>query len=186
VAARPRGPIDLGELLRSRVVDVADFPQQGVVFKDISPLLADHVAFAGAVDAIVAHHGRGTVDKVVGIEARGFILAAPVAYHFGAGFVPVRKPGKLPLATHEEEYSLEYGTNVLQVHQEAFAPGDRVLIVDDVLATGGTAAAAARLVVTAGAELVGLSVLLELEFLAGRAAFAAEQPAVDVHALLAY
>ena len=185
MSARPHGPIDLAALLRSRVVDVPDFPQPGVVFKDISPLLADHVAFAGAVDAIVAHHGRGTVDKVVGIEARGFILAAPVAYHFGAGFVPVRKPGKLPLATHEEEYSLEYGTNVLQVHQEAFAPGDRVLIVDDVLATGGTAAAAARLVQTAGAELVGLSVLLELQFLGGRAAFAAEQPDIDVHALLA-
>jgi adenine phosphoribosyltransferase len=168
------------------VVDVPDFPLPGVVFKDISPLLADHVAFAGAVDAIVAHHGRGTVDKVVGIEARGFILAAPVAYHFGAGFVPVRKAGKLPLATHEEEYDLEYGTNVLQVHQDAFEPGDRVLIVDDVLATGGTAAAAARLVATAGADVVGLSVLLELEFLGGRQAFMAEQPGLDVHALLTY
>jgi adenine phosphoribosyltransferase len=186
VPARVRGPIDLGALLRSRVVDVPDFPQAGVVFKDISPLLADHVAFAGAVDAIVANHGRGTIDKVVGIEARGFILAAPVAYHFGAGFVPVRKPGKLPLATHEEAYDLEYGTNVLQVHQDAFEPGDRVLIVDDVLATGGTAAAGARLVVAAGAEVVGLSVLLELGFLQGRAAFIAEQPGVDVHALLTY
>ena len=183
---RVRGPVDLDALLRSRVVDVPDFPLPGVVFKDISPLLADHVAFAGAVDAIVAHHGRGTVDKVVGIEARGFILAAPVAYHFGAGFVPVRKPGKLPLATHEEEYDLEYGTNVLQVHQEAFEPGDRVLIVDDVLATGGTAAAAARLVTTAGADVVGLSVLLELEFLGGRPVFAAEHPDVDIHALLTY
>ncbi|MCU1589494.1 MAG: adenine phosphoribosyltransferase [Frankiales bacterium] len=178
--------MDLDALLRSRVVDVPDFPLPGVVFKDISPLLADHVAFAGAVDAVVAHHGRGTIDKVVGIEARGFILAAPVAYHFGAGFVPVRKPGKLPLATHEEQYSLEYGTNVLQVHQDAFAPGDRVLIVDDVLATGGTAAAAARLVETAGAEVVGLSVLLELEFLGGRVAFTEQQPGVDVHALLTY
>jgi adenine phosphoribosyltransferase len=185
VPTRVRGPVDLGALLRSRVVDVPDFPQPGVVFKDISPLLADHVAFAGAVDAIVAHHGRGTVDKVVGIEARGFIVAAPVAYHFGAGFVPVRKPGKLPLATHEEAYELEYGTNVLQVHQDAFETGDRVLIVDDVLATGGTAAAAARLVAAAGADLVGLSVLLELGFLGGRAAFIAEQP-VDVHALLTY
>ena len=184
--ARVRGPVDLDALLRSRVVDVPDFPLPGVVFKDISPLLADHVAFAGAVDAVVAHHGRGTVDKVVGIEARGFILAAPVAYHFGAGFVPVRKPGKLPLATHEEEYDLEYGTNVLQVHRDAFEPHDRVLIVDDVLATGGTAAAAARLVTTAGAEVVGLSVLLELEFLRGRGAFLQEQPGVDVHALLTY
>jgi adenine phosphoribosyltransferase len=186
VPARVRGPVDLDALLRSRVVDVPDFPQPGVVFKDISPLLADHVAFAGAVDAIVAHHGRGTVDKVVGIEARGFIIAAPVAYHFGAGFVPVRKPGKLPLATHEEAYALEYGTNVLQVHQDAFEPGDRVLIVDDVLATGGTAAAGARLVAAAGADVVGLSVLLELGFLGGREAFSTEQPGVDVHALLTY
>ncbi len=185
-AAVPRAPLDLAALLRDRIVDVPDFPQAGVVFKDISPLLADHVAFAGAVDAIVAHHGRGTVDKVVGIEARGFIVAAPVAYHFGAGFVPVRKPGKLPLATHETGYDLEYGQNVLQVHRDALAPGDRVLVVDDVLATGGTAAAAARLVAMAGAELVGLSVLLELEFLGGRAAFAKEHAGIDVHALLSY
>jgi adenine phosphoribosyltransferase len=184
--SRRRGPVDLDALLRERIVDVPDFPTPGVVFKDISPLLADHVAFAGAVDAIVAHHGRGTVDKVVGIEARGFIVAAPVAYHFGAGFVPVRKPGKLPGETHETAYALEYGENVLQVHQDAFAPGDRVLVVDDVLATGGTAAAAARLVVRAGAEVVGLSVLMELGFLGGRAALAAEHPELDVHALLAY
>ena len=103
---RRRGPLDLPALLRERIVDVPDFPTPGVLFKDISPLLADHVAFAGAVDAIVAHHGRGTVDKVVGIEARGFIVAAPVAYHFGAGFVPVLKPGKLPGPTHETAYAL--------------------------------------------------------------------------------
>jgi adenine phosphoribosyltransferase len=103
-------PVDLPALLRSRIVDVPDFPSPGVVFKDITPLLADHVAFAGAVDAIVAHHGRGSVDKVVGIEARGFLLAAPVAYHFGAGFVPVRKAGKLPQGTHEVHYDLEYGS----------------------------------------------------------------------------
>lgn len=175
-------PLDLQALLRSRISDVPDFPEPGVVFKDISPLLADHIAFAGAVDAIVAHHGRGTVDKVVGIEARGFLLAAPVAYHFGAGFVPVRKPGKLPLAVHERSYDLEYGSNVLQVHQEAFAPGDRVLVVDDVLATGGTAAAAMALVEAAGGTVVGLSVLLELTFLHGRAAL----PGRDVHALLTY
>jgi len=179
-------PLDLGALLRSRVIDVPDFPQPGVVFKDISPLLADHVAFAAAVDAIVAHRGRGSVDKVVGIEARGFIVAAPVAYHFGAGFIPVRKPGKLPLSTHETSYDLEYGQNVLQIHRSALAPGDRVLVVDDVLATGGTAAAAARLVTTAGAELAGLSVLIELEFLGGRTAFCQEYPDVDVHALLSY
>ncbi|MEX2289917.1 MAG: adenine phosphoribosyltransferase [Mycobacteriales bacterium] len=183
---RRRGPVDLDALLRSRVVDVPDFPSPGIVFKDISPLLADHVAFAAAVDAVVAHHGRGTVDKVVGIEARGFIVAAPVAYHFGAGFVPVRKPGKLPGPTHETSYALEYGTNVLQVHRDAFEPGDRVLIVDDVLATGGTAAAAARLVEQAGAEVVGLSVLLELSFLGGRAGLAGAHPGFDVHALLTY
>ena len=183
---RRSGPVDLDALLRSKVVDVPDFPSPGIVFKDISPLLADHVAFAGAVDAIVAHHGRGNVDKVVGIEARGFIVAAPVAYHFGAGFVPVRKPGKLPGPTHETSYDLEYGSNVLQVHRDAFEPGDRVLVVDDVLATGGTAAAAARLVEQAGAQVVGLSVLLELTFLGGRAALAAEHESFDVHALLTY
>ncbi len=177
--------LDLESLLRSRIVDVPDFPTPGIVFKDISPLLADHVAFAGAVDAIVAHYGRGNVDKVVGIEARGFLLAAPVAYHFGAGFVPVRKAGKLPGATHEAAYALEYGEAVLQVHQDAFAPGERVLVVDDVLATGGTATAAVRLVQAAGATPVGLSVLLELGFLAGRAALARAHPTLEVHALLA-
>ena len=179
-------PLDLPALLRERIVDVPDFPTPGVVFKDISPVLADHIAFAGAVDAIVAHHGRGTVDKVVGIEARGFLLAAPVAYHFGAGVVPVRKPGKLPLETHEVAYDLEYGSNVLQVHRGAFAPGERVLVVDDVLATGGTAAAAATLVAEAGATPVGLSVLMELSFLGGRAAMAAAHPDLDVHTLLVY
>jgi adenine phosphoribosyltransferase len=177
--------LDLPALLASRIVDVPDFPTPGVVFKDISPLLADHVAFAGAVDAVVAHHGRGTVDKVVGIEARGFLLAAPVAYHFGAGFVPVRKPGKLPLGTIETSYSLEYGSNRLQMHADALAPGERVLVVDDVLATGGTAAAAVRLVREAGALPVGLSVLLELSFLRGRPLLAEAEPELEVHALLA-
>jgi adenine phosphoribosyltransferase len=172
--------LDLPTLLRERVRDVPDYPQPGVVFKDITPLLADHVAFAGAVDAVVAHHGRGTIDKVVGIEARGFILAAPVAYHFGAGFVPVRKQGKLPGPTHEAAYALEYGEAVLEVQQDAFRPGDRVLIVDDVLATGGTVAATAGLVRAAGGVLAGASVLLELSFLNGRAAL----PGLDVHALV--
>jgi adenine phosphoribosyltransferase len=172
--------LDLPALLRERITDVPDYPQAGVVFKDITPLLADHVAFAGAVDAIVAHHGRGTIDKVVGIEARGFILAAPVAYHFGAGFVPVRKQGKLPGPTHETSYALEYGEAVLEVQQQAFRPGDRVLVVDDVLATGGTVAAAAGLVRRAGGVLAGVSVLLELSFLNGREAL----PGLDVHALV--
>jgi adenine phosphoribosyltransferase len=172
--------LDLPALLQERVRDVPDYPIAGVMFKDISPLLADHIAFAGAVDAIVAHHGRGTIDKVVGIEARGFIIAAPVAYHFGAGFVPVRKKGKLPGATFEAAYALEYGEAVLQVQRDAFTPGDRVLIVDDVLATGGTVAATADLVRQAGGRLMGVSVLLELSFLQGRERLSA----LDVHALV--
>jgi adenine phosphoribosyltransferase len=176
--------LDLGKLLASRVRDVPDYPQPGVVFRDITPLLADHVAFAGAVDAIVAHYGRGTIDKVVGIEARGFIVAAPVAYHFGAGFVPVRKTGKLPAATYEESYALEYGEAALEVHCDAFDPGDRVLVVDDVLATGGTAEAAATLVERAGGLVVGISVLIELTFLKGRERLS--QHDRYVHALLSY
>ncbi|MDP9431843.1 MAG: adenine phosphoribosyltransferase [Actinomycetota bacterium] len=173
-------PLELDVLLRERVRDVPDYPQPGVMFKDITPVLADHVAFAGAVDAVVAHHGRGTIDKVVGIEARGFIFAAPVAYHFGAGFVPVRKAGKLPSATYSRRYDLEYGSATLEVHRDAFEPADRVLIVDDVLATGGTAAATGELIAQAGGELVGCSVLLELAFLKGRSRLLG----VDVHALL--
>ena len=161
-------PVDLTELLRSRIVDVPDFPSPGVVFKDISPLLADHVAFAAAVDAVVAHHGRGTVDKVAGIEARGFLLGAPVAYHFGAGFVPVRKVGKLPRDTHAVSYALEYGEATLELHRDGVAPGDRVLLVDDVLATGGTVRATRELVEACGATPIAVSVLMELGFLAGR------------------
>jgi len=167
-------------MLLARIRDVPDYPRPGILFKDITPLLADHVAFAGAVDAFVAWYGRGTIDKIVGIEARGFILAAPVAYHMGAGFVPVRKKGKLPGATLEGCYALEYGEATLQVHADAFAPSDRVVIVDDVLATGGTAAASIDLVRRAGAEVVGVSVLMELGFLAGRERLAD----IDVHALL--
>ncbi len=178
--------MNVEDLLRSRIVDVLDFPTPGIVFKDISPLLADHDAFSAAVDAVVAHHVDAAVDKVVGIEARGFIVAAPAAYHLQAGFVPVRKPGKLPGQTHETAYALEYADNVLQVQRGAFSPGDRVLIVDDVLATGGTAAAAARLVAMAGAQVVGFSVLLELGFLSGRTALAAAHPGVPLHALLEY
>jgi adenine phosphoribosyltransferase len=156
------------ERLRSLVRDVPDFPQQGVVFKDITPLLADPVSFSSIIDMIVVHFGRGTVDRVVGIEARGFILASPVAYHFGAGFVPVRKAGKLPWETDAEQYELEYGTETLEVHRDALKPGERVLIVDDVLATGGTALAAAKLVERLGGKVVGIAFLIELGFLGGR------------------
>ena len=174
----------LVESLVARVVDVPDFPTPGIVFKDISPLLADRLSFAAAVDAMAEVHLEQRIDKVVGIEARGFVLAAPLAYRLGAGFVPVRKPGKLPGRTHETAYALEYGTNVLQVHRDALAPGDRVLIVDDVLATGGTAAAAAHLVQACGAELLGFSLLLELAFLDGRAALGRVRPGIPVTSLL--
>ncbi len=154
-------------VLRGSIRDIPDFPKPGVTFKDITPLLADPVAFSTAVDAIVVSFGRGNVDKVVGIEARGFIIAAPVAYHFNAGFVPLRKPGKLPYETVSESYDLEYGAETLELHVDAFAPGDRVLIVDDVLATGGTARAACDLVERAGGKVVGLAFVIELEFLSG-------------------
>ena len=155
-------------VLRESIRDIPDFPKPGVTFKDITPLLSDPLAFSTAVDAIVVSFGRGTIDKVVGIEARGFIIAAPVAYHFGAGFVPLRKPGKLPYETVTEPYELEYGTESLELHTDAFAPGDRVLIVDDVLATGGTARAACNLVEQAGGKVTGLAFVIELEFLNGR------------------
>jgi adenine phosphoribosyltransferase len=156
------------EQVKGLIRDVPDFPQKGIVFKDITPLLADENAFSSVIDLIVVHYGRGNIDKVVGIEARGFILASPVAYHFGAGFVPVRKEGKLPWNTDREEYALEYGTAVLEVHKDAIVPGERVLIVDDVLATGGTARATAKLVERLGGKVMGIACLVELTFLQGR------------------
>ncbi|MBW3657660.1 MAG: adenine phosphoribosyltransferase [Actinobacteria bacterium] len=156
-------------VLESHIREVPDFPKSGVSFKDVTPLLLDHVAFSTVVDALVMHFGRGTVDKVVGIEARGFIFAAPVAYHFGAGFVPARKAGKLPGPSRSATYDLEYGSATLEIHEDAISPGDRVLIVDDVLATGGTAAATASLVEGLGGEVVGLGFLIELGFLGGAA-----------------
>jgi adenine phosphoribosyltransferase len=173
----------LEALLLARIRDVPDYPKAGILFKDITPLLADHTAFTAAVDALAAPHrrgGAGQVDKVVGIEARGFILAAPVACTTGAGLVPVRKKGKLPAATYEATYDLEYGTATLEVHQDAFTPGEQVLIVDDVLATGGTVAATIDLVERAGARVVGVSVLMELGFLSGRDRL----PGREVRALL--
>jgi len=162
---------DVAEAMKRLIVDVPDFPEPGIVFKDITPLLADHDAFTAVVDAL-ADAGRGDgqpgVDKVVGMEARGFILAAPVALALGAGFVPVRKAGKLPRETHAVSYALEYGEATLELHRDAIAPGDRVLLVDDVLATGGTVAATRRLVESCGGVVVGVAVLMELTFLPGR------------------
>jgi adenine phosphoribosyltransferase len=159
---------DDAEWLKSLIRDVPDFPQKGIVFKDITPLLADEVAFSTVIDLITVRFGRGNVDKVVGIEARGFILASSVAYHFGAGFVPVRKAGKLPWESEAESYELEYGTETLEIHKDALRPGERVLIVDDVLATGGTARATAKLVERLGGKVVGIACLVELAFLSGR------------------
>jgi adenine phosphoribosyltransferase len=157
----------LADLIRARIRDVADYPQPGIVFKDITPLLADGAALSAVVAALAA--GHGPVDKVAGIEARGFILAASVAYRLSSGFVPVRKQGRLPGPTFSQSYQLEYGTATIEVHQDAFSPGERVLVVDDVLATGGTAEATTDLVRRAGAEVVGVAVILELAFLGGRA-----------------
>jgi len=165
------GPGDeLTRHITTLVRDVPDYPQAGVVFKDITPLLADGKAFAAVIEALAETYGP--VDKVAGIEARGFIFAAPVACRLGAGFVPIRKKGKLPGVTFAQEYDLEYGTATIEVLTDAFAPGERVLVIDDVLATGGTARATADLVRRAGAQVTGLAVLLELSFLNGRARLA--------------
>jgi len=152
---------------RQLIREVPDFPKPGVVFKDITNLLADGAAFDLIVTALIAPF-LGQVDKVAAIEARGFILGAPAAVALGAGLVPLRKPGKLPWNTLNESYELEYGIDALEIHTDALTAGDRVLLVDDVIATGGTARAAAALVATSGADLVGLAALLELEHLDGR------------------
>jgi adenine phosphoribosyltransferase len=163
-----------GETLARLIVDVPDYPAPGVVFKDITPVLADHAAFTEVVEALADagcdSSGATVVDTVVGMEARGFILAAPVALALGASFVPVRKAGKLPRATYAESYALEYGEATLEMHRDALAPGARVLLVDDVLATGGTVAATVRLIERGGGVAVAASVLMELSFLPGRQA----------------
>jgi adenine phosphoribosyltransferase len=156
-------------LLEARIRDVPDFPKPGIVFKDVTPLLADPAAFAHAIQVMSDAFCDEGIDKVVGIEARGFILAAPVALACGAGFVPARKAGKLPSSRRGVSYELEYGSETVELHDDAFAPGDRVLIVDDVLATGGTAAATVDLVRQLGGEVVGLAFLIELGFLGGAA-----------------
>jgi len=166
--------IDVRTALERLVLDVPDFPEPGIVFKDVTPLLADHAAFTSVIEALAAagrdESGRVVVDKVVGMEARGFILAAPVALALGVGFVPVRKPGKLPAETVEQSYALEYGTDKLQVHRDAIVPGEKVLIVDDLVATGGTARATAQLIEQLGGVVVGMGFIIELTFLDPRKA----------------
>jgi adenine phosphoribosyltransferase len=158
--------------LEDHIHDIPDFPEPGIVFKDVTPLLADHAAFTSVIEALAAagrdESGRVVVDKVVGMEARGFIFAAPVALALGTGFVPVRKSGKLPRETHAVTYALEYGEATLEMHRDALAPGDRVLLVDDVLATGGTVAATRSLVESSGGTVHAVAVLMELGFLPGR------------------
>jgi adenine phosphoribosyltransferase len=160
----------------SLVREIADFPKPGIRFKDISPLLADGPGFAAAIRAMAEPWREARLQAVVGIEARGFILGAPLARELGIGFVPVRKPGKLPGEVIEESYALEYGSDRLQVHRDALPAGARVLLVDDVLATGGTLAAAARLVSRLGLELVGGAVLMELAMLDGRRHWTSSAP----------
>jgi adenine phosphoribosyltransferase len=155
--------------LESYIRDIPDFPQKGVMFKDITPLLADPGAFHETIDRLADGYADEGVNKVLGAEARGFIFAAPLAYKLGAGFIPARKPGKLPWETTSATYQLEYGTDSLEMHRDAIVPGDRVVIVDDVLATGGTASAKAALVAENGGVVVGFAFLIELDFLGGRA-----------------
>jgi adenine phosphoribosyltransferase len=155
------------DAVRARIRDVPDFPKKGIVFKDITPVLADPALFRQVIDALVARWKGERIAKVIGIESRGFIFAAPLAYALGAGFCIVRKPGKLPWEVIREAYALEYGEASLELHIDAVGPGERVLVVDDVLATGGTAEAVGRLVARQGAELVAYSFLVELSFLNG-------------------
>lgn len=148
-----------------RIVDIPDYPEPGVVFKDITPLFDDAEALRAVIDAIADHFADRGITKVVGAEARGFMVGAPVAYRLGCGFVPARKPGKLPREVYSQSYSLEYGTDELQIHQDALTPDDRVLIVDDLVATGGTAVATGKLVEQSGASVAGFAFILELCFL---------------------
>lgn len=172
----------LVEPFNSLIRDIPDFPEPGVVFKDITPILADRQAFASLIKQMADPYRDEGITHVAGIEARGFTLAAPIAHDLGAGFIPIRKPGKLPYETRGEDYELEYGTDRLEVHVDAADGHDRVLLVDDVIATGGTASAALRLMTSIGAEPAGFSVFIELAFLNGRA----HLPPVPYHALLVY
>lgn len=170
--------LDLAAYIR----DVPDFPKPGIIFKDITPLLRSPEALAGTIQLLSAPFEGLSISKVAAIESRGFIFGAGVALHLGCGFVPIRKPGKLPWTTYRHEYTLEYGKDALEVHCDALEPGDRVVVVDDVLATGGTAAAAMALASRFGAEPVGLAVVIELDFLNGRQRIGG----IPVHSLLHY
>lgn len=170
------------DALRSAIRDVNDFPKEGIVFKDISPILEDPDLFKQSCELLAATAREYKIDKVVGIDARGFIFAAPIALDFGAGFVPVRKKGKLPWDTISTDYALEYGTNTVEMHKDAVKPGEKVLLVDDLLATGGTAAAAVKLLNELGADLVCVSFLVELSFLNGREKIDCS----NIHSILTY
>jgi len=172
----------MDDRIRARIRDVVDFPKEGIVFKDLTPLMADPVAFRGVIDELAEHVAGRRLDRIVGIEARGFIFGAALACVLGKGFSIVRKPGKLPWRTDREEYSLEYGKGVLEIHEDAVQSGERVLIVDDLLATGGTAAAASRLVERRGGEVVSLAFVVELAFLQGRRLLEGR----EVHSLVSY
>ncbi len=162
--------------------NIPDFPQPGIQFKDITPVLADARLFAGAISLLTEKFKPGSVDAVVGIDARGFIFAAAAAVQLQAGFVPVRKKGKLPYQTHEQEYALEYGSATIAIHVDALKPGSRVLLIDDLLATGGTAAAAAALVTKLGAQILEAGFLIELKFLRGRE----KLPGISIRSLVVY
>jgi adenine phosphoribosyltransferase len=168
--------------LAAAIRDVPDFPKPGILFKDITPVLADARLFAGAIDLLAGSFKPGQVDAVVGIDARGFIFAAAVAIKLQAGFVPVRKKGKLPYQTHEESYDLEYGSNTVAIHTDAVKPGAKVLLVDDLLATGGTAAAAVSLLQKVGADILEVTFLIELAFLNGRERL----PSAPIRSLVVY
>jgi len=161
---------------------VPDFPKPGILFYDITTLLKEPAGLLGVTDSLAEHYKKSGVDLVIGIEARGFIFASALAYALGAGFVPVRKPKKLPAPVERVEYALEYGTDSLEIHKDAIEPGQRVLIVDDVLATGGTAAAVVELVDRMGGKIAGLAFVVELEFLNGRDKLVGQ----DVHSLIHY
>ncbi|WP_220195125.1 adenine phosphoribosyltransferase [Ktedonospora formicarum] len=154
--------------LEDRVRDIQDFPQPGVLFKDITPMLQDGPSFHAAMERLAAHYAGAGVEAVVGVESRGFIFGAPLAYLLNCGFVPVRKFGKLPAETINVEYALEYGTNIVEIHKDAIKPGQRVLIVDDLLATGGTVSAAVELIEKLGGHIAGIAFLVELSYLKGR------------------